>query len=584
MKTVILIVDDEPNIAAALERLLRPDGYELRVAHDGPTALQVLAGEEIAALICDQRMPAMNGAQVLAAAARMSPDTYRIMITGYADLQSVQESVNEGHIGRLVLKPWNDAQLRAAVGEGVQLFQQTRENRQLLELTQRQKGELAAWNERLTSEVQERTAELQSQNRELQRLQQQARESLHDVVNVLSALIEQSEPSLALHCKRVAQLARLLGERIALEPRALQSVEFAARLHEIGRMGRRAAAAGPRTSPRTQQADHDRQQAETGSTILSRVRGFEDVARAVHSQYERFDGSGFPDALLGDAIPLFARIVAIADAYDTAAAAGGPLAPISDEAGRRVLRAGQGRAFDPLLVHQLIEALEDYGAGQLNRELELPPYQLAPGMVLAGDLRTAHGVLVLRGGTRLTPEHIWRIRAISASDPLLCGVHVQPPGDAAGNAAPAREVAGGATSPTAAALAGTCRVLIVDDDDLVRNALVRELRGFGCEVICARDGREAQNVLEEHNFDMLLIDVAMPVMSGAALVSHVQQCWPDQPCLILTGHATREQLERIRQAPNVVGVLSKPWDPQVLISTIRAGIQKHRAAAAQSAR
>lgn len=576
MNPTILIIDDEPHVAAAIQRLLRPGGYEIRVAHDGPTGLQLLADNDVAVLICDQRMPGMTGAHVLAESARVRPDAYRITLTGHADVQALQASVNEGHAQRLLFKPWQDDQVREAVQEGVRLHQLARENQQLLEITQQQAAELEEWNQRLAGEVEQRTRELEHQNRELLRLQRHMTESLHDVVNVLAAMIETSVPNAALHSKRIARLALLLGERLDLEAKVLRDVEFAARLHEIGWLGRRSPTPALATpAPRHRQASLERRRAAAGCAIVSHIRGFEQVAHTLQCLCERYDGSGVPAGLRGEDIPLAARIIAIADAYDTAAYAEVHAARVSDQAGRRALLSDHGQAFDPSLVELFLAALD--AAGRANaggQEAELSPGQLRAGMTLSRDLRNVHDLLVLRAGTCLTDKHVARIRAMSAADPMLSGVFVQCQPDGTDNdppqAATPAKTAGAAVQPSGPAP----RVLIVDDDDLVRRALMRELRAAGCEVACAQDGHEAQNILEDQRFDMLVVDVAMPLVNGTALVAHVQQCWPDQPCVVVTGHATREQIARLAQATNVLGVLAKPWDSDRLIGLVRAGIAK----------
>jgi response regulator RpfG family c-di-GMP phosphodiesterase len=143
------------------------------------------------------------------------------------------------------------------------------------------------------------------------------------------------------------------------------------------------------------------------------------------------------------------------------------------------------------------------------------------------------------------------------------------------NAAPRRSAAPpGSSKPTA---------LIVDDDPCVCGALARELRRAGFTSRCAHDGRDAQNLLDEEQFDIVLIDVAMPVMTGDLLVAHIQQCWPDQPCIILTGHATRQQILRIAQASNVARILAKPWDAKELIDTIHSALGRSPTPATQPA-
>lgn len=586
MSGPVLVVDDEANVAAALRRRLHAAGLEVLLADGGPRALEILSEHDVAVIITDQRMPEMSGDKLLAEALRLRPDAYRIVVTGYADLASLQAAINEGHAQHLLFKPWDDEHLLRVVREGLRRFELIRENRRLNELTRQQKAALEDQNRALACQVQQRTAELEAQNRDLRRLQQQLTESLYDIVNVLSALIEVAEPNLALHSKRVAQHARRVGELLRLDEQALRDLEFAARLHEIGKAGRQAEPVGPRRGRGPGRRRPERRHAELGYAILSHVRGFEAVAEAVRHQHERYDGSGLPDGLRGEDIPLAARIIAVADAYDRGVYALGREARLSFELGRRAVVEGRGTAFDPLIVRTLLQGLEALGGSDAaDDEIELPPEELTAGMVLSRDLRNMRGVLVLRAGTRLSSEHLRRVRALAAADPLVGGVFVRctaelrPPADREAAAAPEAQRQSSRPDQTAglagaASVARRGRILVVDDDDLVRRALVRELRSAGWEVVCARDGRGAQNILEENRFDALVVDVAMPVMSGVALVAHVQQCWPDLPCVILTGHVTREQFERLRQLSVVAAILAKPWERQRLLDAIAAAVRQ----------
>jgi len=576
----ILIVDDEAHILSAIERLLRRDGYEVCKSQDGRQALDLLRQQPFAVLICDQRMPGLSGSEVLEEAYRISPDTVRISLTGYSDLETLRATVNQGRTSYALLKPWDDEHLRQVVAEAVRAYQMAQDHHQLLELTRRQNAELEDLSRNLAEQVRQRTEELREQNVQLQLLRQQLERSLRDTVGVLAGILEAVCPNIALHSKRVADLARSLGERLGLDGGALRDLEFAARLHDIGKAARRyQSEAAARHVQRPGQRETDHRHAESGYAILKRVCGFEQVAHAVRYQSEHYDGSGGPEFRKAEAIPLASRIIAVANAYDEAAFAADIQARYAPAAGRRALLEGSHRFFDPELVKLLLDGLETSSARTTEQAVvELSPQHVSPGMVLFSDLHNIDGLLVLRAGTQLTLDHIQHIRLMSDADPLLAGllVRCEPqtlPGESTpADPSPAAASQGSATPaaapPRAAGARG--RVLVVDDDVLVRSALLRELRREGWSVVCAEDGRSAQNVLDENHFDLLLVDVAMPIMSGVALVAHVRQCWPDLPCIVLTGQATRAQVIRLSKELNVAAILAKPWDHDRLFAAINS--------------
>ncbi len=111
----LLVVDDEPNILAALRRLLRREGYQIFTAASGAEGLEVLARESIQVIISDQRMPGMSGTEFLSSVKSMYPRTVRIALSGYADIAAITEAVNRGAIYRFLSKPWDDEGLKGEV-------------------------------------------------------------------------------------------------------------------------------------------------------------------------------------------------------------------------------------------------------------------------------------------------------------------------------------------------------------------------------------------------------------------------------------------------------------------------------------
>lgn len=117
----LLLVDDEPNILASLKRLLRRDGYHILTANSGQEGLDVLASHAVDVIVSDQRMPGMLGADFLRKAKLLYPQTIRIMLSGYTELQAVTDAVNEGAIFKFLTKPWEDHQLREHIAEAFRL-------------------------------------------------------------------------------------------------------------------------------------------------------------------------------------------------------------------------------------------------------------------------------------------------------------------------------------------------------------------------------------------------------------------------------------------------------------------------------
>lgn len=175
-RRTLLLVDDEANILSALKRLLRPEGYDIHTANSGEQGLELLAQLPVDVIISDQRMPGLNGADFLRQARILRPDTIRIMLSGYTELQSVTDAVNEGAIYKFLTKPWNDEQLRAHLADAFRL------------------KEIADENLRLNMEVRNANHELASANRRMeQMLHQMQRQIDRDEIslNVARELLQQ---------------------------------------------------------------------------------------------------------------------------------------------------------------------------------------------------------------------------------------------------------------------------------------------------------------------------------------------------------------------------------------------------------
>ncbi len=116
----LLLLDDEPNILRALQRLLRPDGYKILATTDPREAFDLLAQHQVQVIVSDQRMPEMSGTEFLSRVKELYPDTIRIVLSGYSEIETITQAVNRGAIYKFFTKPWDDAQLRENLREAFQ--------------------------------------------------------------------------------------------------------------------------------------------------------------------------------------------------------------------------------------------------------------------------------------------------------------------------------------------------------------------------------------------------------------------------------------------------------------------------------
>ncbi|MFZ1983285.1 MAG: response regulator [Desulfatitalea sp.] len=167
-KHTVLCVDDEANILNALKRLLRKENYQLLTCASGKEGLALLEQNEVHMVISDQRMPEMNGSEFLRQVNERYPHIIRIILTGYTEVDTITKSINEGHIYKFLLKPWNDPHLILEIRQALDQYDLIEANKQLHKKTIAQNEELKQINENLESLVLERTRSLEIQNQALQ--------------------------------------------------------------------------------------------------------------------------------------------------------------------------------------------------------------------------------------------------------------------------------------------------------------------------------------------------------------------------------------------------------------------------------
>lgn len=423
----LLLVDDEPYILSALQRLLRPLGYRIFTATGGAAGLEILERERIDLIISDMRMPEMDGAQFLAQVAKRWPDTLRILLTGYADLPSAIAAINQGRIYCYVSKPWGDNDLKLIIARALEHLHTQREKEHLEALTRAQNEELKALNASLEEKVRARTAELEQVMQMLEASYASLKKGYSATIRVFSHLIEARDPASSGHGQRVAETAEALARALGLHEPEVQDVVFAAQLHDLGKIALSDALLHkPFHLLVPEERAHVARHPVVGQTLLMALEPLGEAARLIRAHHERYDGAGYPDRLAGDAIPLGARILAVAEDYDELQM--GLVTPerLSSTEAAAFIREGRGRRYDPTAVEAFLEWWKQRPAdAKGSGERRYRPGGLKPGMRLARDLVTHTGMLLLPRGTELTAAHLERLRALERTMGWQVEVYVQ---------------------------------------------------------------------------------------------------------------------------------------------------------------
>lgn len=186
----LMLVDDEDSVLSALKRLFRRDGYRILTAPSGPDALRLLEDNEVDVIISDQRMPGMTGVDFLRQAKVLRPGTIRMTLSGYTDLQSIIDAVNEGAVFKFLTKPWDDDRLRDHVAKAFRHKEMADENRRLA-------GDLSKANVNL-ADLNLRLEHLLVRQKEQAQLVQTSAGGLRDIVDLLPAALVGIDPEGAL--------------------------------------------------------------------------------------------------------------------------------------------------------------------------------------------------------------------------------------------------------------------------------------------------------------------------------------------------------------------------------------------------
>lgn len=406
----VLAVDDEPSILFALRRLLHRHGFDVLLANSAQEGLEMLAHQDVDVVLSDMRMPGMDGAEFLEQVFLRWPQTKRILLTGYSEVNATVAAINRGKIWRYIAKPWDDEDLLLAVRQAIGHRRLMDENVRLQALTTTQNDELKQLNAELEARVAARTQALQ-----------QALADLHQAfvgtVRVFANILDLRGGMLAGHSRRVADNARKVAQRLGLSDQEAQEVFLAGLLHDIGKIGLPDATIerpfnnlGPEV--RAEVMKHP----EKGETLLMPVRRLSGVARLVRHHHEHFDGTGFPDRLSGMEIPLGARILAVVNDFDAVQIGTLVARPLRPADALRFIVENAGRRYDPAIVDTFSKVLADETQADEFAEVPLRPSSLQPGMRLTRDLLHHEGYLLLARDHVLSQPEITQLLRLEAAE------------------------------------------------------------------------------------------------------------------------------------------------------------------------
>ncbi len=314
----VLFVDDDATILAALAATFRHAPVTLHFARSAAEALRTFEEIRPDVVVSDHRMPGTTGVELLETIQHRAPDTFRVLLTGYADVETALDAVNRSQVHRIVTKPWEVTGLRELVVGA---------------------AETAA-------------------------LERFARDSLlanglMQTVSALAAAIEAKDPYTRGHSELVGRYAEALAGRLGMSEDEVRAARLGGLLHDCGKIG-----VPERILLKPGRLDDDefremKRHPEVGFGIVAPIADLPEIARdAVLHHHERWDGRGYPHGVAGEEISPVARVIHVADAYEAMTAPRAYRGPQKPDYILGELTRERGRQFDPVAADAALALVE----------------------------------------------------------------------------------------------------------------------------------------------------------------------------------------------------------------------------------
>lgn len=344
----ILIVDDESAIRENLREFLEGEGYTVEIAENGKRALEKLTSFLPDIVITDFLMPEMDGIN-LCKLIKNNPETLDIgviLITGVGDFDTRVKGLLAG-ADDFLNKPFLLPELQARVKSlsKVKLYHDFLKN----------------YQKQLEEEVEKKTSELVKSNLQLQLALNEIKELSLEVIYRLAKAAEYRDEHTGYHIQRIAYYSVAIGAHLGLNNEALEVLRYASPLHDIGKLGIPDGILLKPGSLSKEEWEIMKEHTRIGAQILngSKIKYLKAAEKIALYHHEKWDGTGYPIGLKGEKIPLFARLVAIADVFDALTTDRPYRKALSVEEALQIMKEGRGKHFDPHLLDLFFDIKEE---------------------------------------------------------------------------------------------------------------------------------------------------------------------------------------------------------------------------------
>jgi response regulator RpfG family c-di-GMP phosphodiesterase len=417
----VLCVDDDEIVLRSLARLLKNNSLTSLTCSEPDKAVDLIFKHQFALIISDMRMPGMNGAEFLEKAHELTPDTQRILLTGFADIDTTLAAVNQGQINGYIQKPWQNDLLLQSIKNSIEKYQLTVQNHELQIKVNKQNEELKELNCNLEQQVEKRTRQIKHVLKQLQEANEHEKyehkstvELLYNFINANPYLDGNKAQNIANTCTQIATVLKLPQKVINLAP-------LGGYLAQIGLLAMDPALyKTPPNKLTEQQRKTFFTHPSTAQLMLMPATHLHDVSEAIYYQFERYNGNGIPKGLAGKEIPIGAMMVNVArdywDAFEQA--------PYNSDKEKHqhaieVIKLYSGTFYHPKIAAALVachnkinEKQNSAGSIQICNAQELQE-----NTTLARALLSHAGIMLLPKGHVFTRKSIEKLQQLELQKP-----------------------------------------------------------------------------------------------------------------------------------------------------------------------
>ncbi|WP_404343486.1 HD domain-containing phosphohydrolase [Pseudoalteromonas mariniglutinosa] len=415
----VLCIDDDEIVLRTLTRLLKSQQISVLTHSDPHAALQQLETIRFDVIICDMRMPDMDGAEFFAQALKISPDSQRILLTGFADFDETIAAVNKGKIHTYVQKPWQNELLLRNINEGIEKCQLKAHNKQLEQQIKTQNNQLKALNSNLEHRVEKRTQQIRKVLKQLEIANQHEKHEHRATFELLYNFINANPYIDGMQARNIANTCKQLALALQLSEKQVEMAEMAGYLAQIGLLAMEPALyKTPIHALSEQQRKLFYTHPSTAQLMLMPATHLHDVSDAIYHQFEHYNGNGLPKGLKGSDIPLAAMILAVARDFWQVVE---QLKSSNDNnytAALAQLQLYNGTYYHPKIIAALTQCnIQCASEQQLGSMKIITAQQLQPGMQLGHALRSHTGILLLPKGHVFGNKSIEKLQQLEAKKP-----------------------------------------------------------------------------------------------------------------------------------------------------------------------